>query len=92
MGGRMLKNKKCPECGGDIIIQYVVPTKSYRIENGKFVRDDAWVGGSFDEPEIRFVCSNDIEHEYDEYDPWTWTDNWITKAKNQFIKEVLNNE
>ena len=86
----MLENKKCPECGGDIVIQYITPTKSYRIENGKFVRDDAWIGEGYDDSYLCFICSQDMAHEIEPYDDLI--NGWMIQTEEKFIKEVLNNE
>ncbi len=41
---------------------YTVPERSYRIEDGKIKRDDAWEGPMYDNPFIDFYCSGDREH------------------------------
>lgn len=57
-----ISKRCCPECGEEILFSYVVPSKTYRIEDGKIKRDDAWEGIMYDNPSISFFCSNDKEH------------------------------
>jgi hypothetical protein len=65
---------KCPECGEDIKFEYIVPTKSYKIEDGKISRDDAWEGPAYDQPYLDFHCSNDKEHDIDTSEINEWAD------------------
>jgi hypothetical protein len=65
---------KCPECGEDIKFEYIVPTKSYKIEDGKISRDDAWEGPAYDQPYLDFHCSNDKEHDIDTPEINEWAD------------------
>ena len=53
----------CPECGSEIVFSYVTPTKSFKVENKKIVRDDAWKGPEYDDPYLEFSCSKDREHD-----------------------------
>ncbi len=55
----MLSKKYCPICGEEIVFDYTVPTKSFRIdENGAIIRDD---NNETDAPRFRFYCGNDSE-------------------------------
>lgn len=66
---------KCPECGSEIVFSYITPAKSFRLEDSKIVRDDAWEGPEYDDPYLEFACSNDREHdiEVDEIINWSET-------------------
>lgn len=83
-----MENKYCPICNEEILIQYVVPIKTYRIENEKFIREDAWTGDGYDNPSLEFICSNDISHELDNDDIL----DWMYKIEQKFLSEVLKHE
>jgi len=70
----MLENKTCKECGHDIVFSYETPTKSFNIVDGRIVRDDAWTGPHYDDPELIFYCSNNKEHDIDHEDIIKWSD------------------
>jgi hypothetical protein len=61
----MLTNRKCPECSADIIFSYKTPERSYRVEDGKIVSDDAWNGPIYEDPYFDFNCSEDKAHVVD---------------------------
>lgn len=58
-----LKNMYCRECGHEIVFSYVNPIRSFRIEDEKIKRDDAWEGPGHDNPYFDFFCSNDRAHD-----------------------------
>ena len=58
-----MNKKTCKQCGADIIFSYVTPTKTYIIEGGKIIRNDAWVGPGYDDAYLEFYCSCDKEHD-----------------------------
>ena len=58
----MIEKRYCPQCSHEIVFTYVHPNQSYRIEDGKFKRDDAWQGIMSDNPYFDFYCSNDRTH------------------------------
>jgi len=70
----MIKTKKCKQCGGDIVFSYETPTKTFVIEDGKIVRDDAWAGPYYDNPQLVFHCSNDVEHDIDSEEISKWSE------------------
>jgi hypothetical protein len=77
----MLECKKCPECGAEIVFQYVTPSRSYRIENGEIVRDDAWTGPGYDDSYFHFRCSDDSEHDIECNDKLA---EWCNEVEFQF--------
>ncbi len=81
----MIKNKQCKVCGSDIVFRYKTPTKSFRIEDGKIVRDDAWVGLMYDNPYLKFICSNDTEHSVENQDILDWSE----KVEEEFYKKIF---
>ena len=84
----MLKPKECKTCGSDIVFDYKTPTKSFRIEDGKIIRDDAWTGPGYDNPQIEFYCSNDREHDIEDVNG-TEVNKWCDKVENYFIENAL---
>lgn len=81
----MIKNKQCKVCGSDIVFCYKTPTKSFRIEDGKIVRDDAWVGLMYDNPYLKFHCSNDTEHSVENQDILDWSE----KVEEDFYEKIF---
>lgn len=81
----MIKTKQCQICGADISFCYKTPTKSFRIEDGKIVRDDAWVGLMYDNPYLKFQCSNDTEHEVENEDILEWSE----KVEEEFDEKIF---
>jgi hypothetical protein len=77
----MLKTKKCAECGAEIIFQYIKPSKSFRVENGQIIRDDAWTGPEFDNPYFHYQCSEDSEHRIDPNDELL---EWFVDVEQEF--------
>ena len=78
----------CPECGADIKFSYVVPEKSFKIENGVISRDDAWEGPGYDDPYLEFYCSNDKEHTIDTPEIVDWSD----KIESQYYMQIEGEE
>ncbi len=81
----MTQNKQCEVCGSDIIFRYKTPTKSFRIEDGKIVRDDAWIGLMYDNPYLKFLCSNDTEHKVENEDILDWSE----KVEAEFYEKIF---
>ena len=79
---------KCKICGADIAFCYKTPTKSFKIENGDIVRDDAWHGGEYDNPYLKFYCSNDSEHDIDSEEIVLWSSGIETKFYDENIMEL----
>ena len=77
----MLKSEKCAECGAEIVFQYINPSKSFRVESGKIVRDDAWTGEGYDDPYFHFQCSEDAEHDID---PRNTRLEWFVDVEQEF--------
>jgi len=77
----------CSICGSDIAFCYKTPTKSFRFENGKIVRDDAWEGPEYDNPYLKFYCSNDSEHDIDSKEVVQWSED----IEKQFYQDVFPN-
>lgn len=86
-----ISTRLCPECSSEIKFSYIVPERSYIIENGKIVRDDAWTGPMYDGPEMDFYCSNDRTHNIEtpsivyEKDFYEWAE----EIEDEFHKTVL---
>ena len=74
---------KCKVCGEDIIFYYEIPTKTYKVEDGKIIRDDAWAGPEYDSPSLIFRCSTDPEHDIDTLEINEWAD----KIETQFYED-----
>ncbi len=81
----MLKTKQCSTCGSDIVFCYRIPTKSFRIEHGNIVRDDAWEGPEWDNPYLKFYCSNDIEHGVEDKDIIEWSG----EVEKEFYEKIF---
>ncbi len=65
---------KCKTCGADIVFDYVTPSKSFQIKDGKIERDDAWKGIPHDDPYLEFYCSNDKDHDIESEEALAWTE------------------
>jgi hypothetical protein len=85
----MITSRSCPECGSEIIFQYLSPKRTYRIEGGKFVRDDAWAGPLHDNPYLDFFCSNDKAHEIEKDSIIYEKDffHWAEEIEDEFYTE-----
>ena len=87
----MLKTRVCPECGNEIMFSYIVPERSYTIEDGEIVRGDAWVGPYYDNPHFDFYCSNDRAHDIEKisiiYE--RSLDEWQEEIENEFFKQNM---
>jgi hypothetical protein len=83
-----LTKRNCPECGVEIKFSYIVPEKSFIIEDGKIVRDDAHTGGWFETPDIDFYCSNDRSHiiEKDDIVYEQTFDEWMEEVTDEFYR------
>ena len=79
---------KCKVCDADIAFCYKTPTKSYIIENDHIIRDDAWQGVEYDNPYLKFYCSNDSEHDIDSEDIVLWSSEIETKFYDENILEL----
>ena len=69
-----MKNMQCPVCKEDIIFCYKTPTQTFTIEDGEFKRDDAWQGPEYDNPYLKFYCSNDMEHNIETEEILKWSE------------------
>ena len=78
----MLETKYCPICKGEIILRYHTPDKNFKISKGKIIRDDAWKGAGFDDPELLFECLNDREHIIDH----SKNDEWENTIREEFYR------
>jgi hypothetical protein len=77
----------CPICTEEIAFSYKTPTKSFIIKVGKIIRDDAWQGPEYDNPYLKFYCSNDSEHDIDSKEVLQWTED----IEKQFYQDVFPN-
>lgn len=87
----MIKSRNCPICGEEIKFSYVVPERSYIIEQSEIVRDDAHEGIPWDNPYLKFYCSNDMEHDIDK-DTIVYEkkfDEWHEEISNEFYEQNL---
>jgi len=82
----MLKTKQCSTCGSDIVFCYKTPTKSFRIENDKIIRDDAWTGSEYENPYLKFYCSNDMEHPVENDSEVI---QWSEKVEEEFYNKIF---
>jgi hypothetical protein len=74
----------CPECGEEIGIDYIHPTKSFLITNeGKFERNDNNLN---DEPYLEFYCTNDREHDIFTKEVISWE----IEIGSEFKKQGMN--
>jgi len=78
---------KCKVCGADIAFCYKTPTLSFRIEDNIIVRDDAWKGSDYDNPYLKFYCSNDSEHDIDSEEIVQWSED----VEKEFFRVVFPN-
>ena len=72
-----MSEKKCPECGGNIIMKYMTPTKIFSIGNNKqFKRIDQNVvhQPAGDNSYLVFDCENDAEHDISTSDILEWVE------------------
>ena len=83
----MLTTKMCKECGSDIVFSYIDPSKSFRIKDGKIVRNDAWTGPGYDDPYLEFYCSNDKEH--DEVKNLQDMIDWSVEVEKEFYEKIF---
>ncbi len=90
----MTEPRDCPVCGGPIMIEYIKPDMFFNIENGKLVRDtnhDLWDGT---DPYLRFVCTNDSEHDMEAKtimdDPEDRSlMEWMEKIEEEFYEKIF---
>jgi len=70
-----MSSKKCPECGGNIILKYIVPEKVFSINDKDTIKKRPPLGGPMaEQPQLTFVCEDDAEHDLSKdptIDPWT---------------------
>jgi len=82
-----MSSKKCPECGGQIIIKYIVPEKIYSINDNDTIKKRPPLGGPMNEhPRLKFVCEDDAEHELSK-DPTI--EPWIEELFDTFYREKM---
>ena len=84
-----MSTKKCPECGGDIICNYIAPRKTFEIDDEDNLKKVIPIGLLAEIPHLEFVCQNDSEHKIENdksIEPWTEI---IT---DKFYEERLWNE
>jgi len=77
---------KCKVCGEEIVFDYIVPTKSFKIVDDKISRDDAWKGPEHDSPYLEFYCPNDRDHDIDT----TETNKWAEEVESKFYEDFSN--
>jgi len=83
----MLKNMKCPVCNSEIVFRYHTPDKNFKITDGKITRDDAHTGQYFDDPELIFECSNDMEnHSIYGHSNFNDIDQWENTIREEFYR------
>jgi hypothetical protein len=79
------EKKLCPECGGEIGIDYVHPTKSFLMtDEEKFERND---NNLSDDPYLRFYCTNDREHDIGIKEVMDWE----IEIEDEFKKQGMDN-
>lgn len=81
----MAKTKQCRVCNSDIVFCYKTPTKSFRIEDGIIVRNDAWTGSEYDNPYLKFYCSEDMEHDIDSDEIVKWSE----EIEKEFYEKIF---
>jgi hypothetical protein len=78
----MAEERLCLECGSEIVFDYVIPIKSYRIDdNGVIVRDDNNDAFGNCGPDLEFYCSEDREHDIGSSDELL---DWETIVEQEF--------
>ncbi len=70
----------CPNCGDDIVFDYIMPIRSFQIIDEKISRDDLWEEPEYNNPTLVFHCSNDMKHNINTPEINKWTD----KIEEQF--------
>lgn len=79
----MIEKRYCPVCHEELLVQYVVPTKTFCIdESGNLSRED---NNLTDLPYVEVICSSDAAHEIPET---LGLDAWIQDAE-ELIKHHL---
>jgi len=63
-----MNNKFCPVCGAEIIFEYITQVRTFKIDAGTIVRDDAWQGSPWDDPLLQFRCEDDPSHDLGDSD------------------------
>ena len=77
---------KCPECGGTIIFDYIVPKKTFSLnENNELKRVDQneILQPAGDTPYTIFRCENDYEHNIETAEIITW----VNKVEKRFYEK-----
>jgi len=72
-----MSEKKCPECGGNIIVKYITPSKIFSIGNNrqlKRIDQNIVHQPSGDNSYLVFDCENDSEHDISTDEIMIWTD------------------
>lgn len=72
-----MSEKRCPECGGNIIVKYITPTKIFSIGNNRQLKrcDQNIIHQPIgDNPYLTFGCENDFEHNIDNDEISRWCD------------------
>jgi hypothetical protein len=55
----VIEQKKCAECGGDIVVRYQISDRDFYIEDGEIKEDT----NTYFEPTFVFHCIEDFEHD-----------------------------
>jgi hypothetical protein len=55
----VIEQKKCAECGGDIVVRYQINDRDFYIEDGEIKEDT----NAYFEPTFVFHCIEDFEHD-----------------------------
>jgi hypothetical protein len=80
---------QCIECGAEIGFDWVVPTKSYILnENGNIRREDNLL---YDTPYITFYCTEDREHDWHTSEDLV-ADLWKTCVEIKFLRKNPSEE
>ena len=74
----MPEQRLCLECGAEIVFDYVIPIKSFRIyHDGNIIRDD----NNESYPDLEFYCSEDREHDIGSSDDLL---DWEVQVEKEF--------
>ncbi|MDX1285975.1 MAG: hypothetical protein R3182_13230 [Draconibacterium sp.] len=81
-----MSSKKCPECGGNIIMKYIVPEKIFTINDNDTIKKRPPLNPMDEQPQLTFVCEDDAEHDL-EKDPTI--DKWTDDLFDKFYQEKM---
>jgi len=89
----MLIQRFCPECGAEIVFVSLKPAKLFRInEEGNIQKNipNDMDESIFEQDEIEFFCSSDIDHEIGDWINDNDLNDWADNVQKVFFEEGYN--